>query len=161
NEQRVKVLPVRFRGAGMPPILQDTFWGDADRDDVETLERRLAAAVRANLQGREADAAREAERAQQAAGAPAHEERSGDVAVAQIDAVAERVWDVFDAAVRVWRGRGNVGDLDGPQRKLRWALDGLPDRVRAALPLVEQLAMAEWDEFFGDPELLDVVERDF
>jgi hypothetical protein len=30
NQRRVKVLPVRFRKATMPPLLQDTFWGDAD-----------------------------------------------------------------------------------------------------------------------------------
>jgi TIR domain len=90
NERRVKVLPVRFRGSEMPPMLQDTVWADADRDDVETVARRLAAAIRAHLEGREADAAREANEATDAQGTPAHEERAGDVVVAQI-AVATRL----------------------------------------------------------------------
>jgi hypothetical protein len=41
----------------MPPLLQDTFRGDADRDDVDTLARCLAAAIRANLEGRGTEAA--------------------------------------------------------------------------------------------------------
>jgi hypothetical protein len=152
NERRVKVLPVRFRGAEMPPMLQDTYWGDADQDDVETLARRLAAAIQAILEDREADAAREAGEAEEAVGAPAHEERAGDVGVAQIEEVAQRVWDVFQAWAGVWRG-GNVADLNDPQRRLRWALDGLPDRVRLALPLVDELATADWDGIAEvDPE---------
>lgn len=68
---------------------------------------------------------------------------------------------MFEAAARVWRGAGNVGDLDGPQRRLRWRLDGLPDHVRAALPLVGRLATAQWEEFFGDTDMLNAAERDF
>jgi hypothetical protein len=26
----------------MPPVLQDTYWGDADRDDVETFAPRIS-----------------------------------------------------------------------------------------------------------------------
>jgi TIR domain len=151
NERRVKVLPVRFRGVEMPPMLHDTYWADADRDDVETIARRLAAAMRANLEGREADAAREAEEAEEAGGLPAHEEVVGDVDVAAIEEIAERVWDVFAAWAGVWAG-GNVDDLEDPQRRLRWALAKLPEHVRAGLPLVTQLAEAKWDEFFGDME---------
>ena len=151
NESRVKVLPVRFRGAQMPPMLQDAYWADADREDVETVARRLAAAIRANLEGREGDAEREAEAAEDAEGEPAHAEAPGDVGVAQIEEVAQRSWDVFQAWVGV-SGGGNVRDLDDPQRRLRWALDALPDRVRAALPLVAQLAASNWDEYFADAE---------
>lgn len=158
NDRRVKVLPVRFRGAEMPPMLQDTYWGDADLDDVETVARRLAAAIRAHLESREADASREAEEAEEAEGNPAHEEVVGDVRVAQIEEVAQRVWDVFAAWAGVWAG-GNVRDLDDPQRRLRWALDGLPDHVRAGLPLVGQLAEAAWDEVFAGSDAGDA-ERD-
>lgn len=158
DQKRVKVLPVRFRGAAMPPMLQDSYWGDADQDDVETLTRRLAAAIQANLEDREADAAGDAQEAEEAIGAPAHEERAGDVGVAQIEEVAQRVWDVFRAWGGVWRG-GNVADLLDPQRRLRWALDGLPDRVRRALPIVEELSTADWDKF-AEVEDPDEVERD-
>jgi hypothetical protein len=160
NDQRVKVLPVRFRGAEMPPMLKDIFWGDADRDDVETLARRLAAAMRAHLEGRSGDAAREAEAAEEAEGRPAHEEVVGDVRVAEIEAVAQRVWDVFAVSGDVSAGQRNARDLADPQRRLRWALDGVPERVRAALPLVAQLATAGWDELFDDPDLFEEVEED-
>ena len=51
NERRVKVLPIKFRGAEMPPMLAGTYWADADRYAVETIARRLAAAMRAHLEG--------------------------------------------------------------------------------------------------------------
>jgi hypothetical protein len=142
NERRVKVLPVRFREAEMPPILQDTYWGDADRDDIETLARRLTASIRANLEGREPDAAQEAEAAEEAVGEPAHEEIAGDITVGQIEEVAQRTWDVFAA----WGPPFDGPAIVDAQRRLRWAVDGLPDRVRAALALVEQLANAELDD---------------
>jgi hypothetical protein len=94
EQRRVKVLPVRFQAAAMPPVLKDTFWADADVDDPETLARRLAKAMQAHLEGREADAGREAEAAEVAAGEPAHAEVAGDVGVAGIEAVADRAWDV-------------------------------------------------------------------
>jgi TIR domain len=159
NAKRVKVLPVKFRDPEMPPILQDTVWVDADRYNQETVARRLAAAMQAHLEGRDADAARDAEQAEQAEGPPAHGEVFGDVGVAQIEEVAQRSWDVFGAARGVWRG-GNVADLLDPQTRLRWALDGLPERVRNALPLVERLATTDWDDFFGDNELLAEREQD-
>lgn len=159
NEHRVKVLPVRFRGAEMPPMLQDTFWGDADRDDVETLARRLAAAIRANVEGREGDARRDAEDAEAVTGEPAHEELVGDVDVMQIEQVADLVWNVFAAWGRIWGSGGNIRDVNDAQRRLRWALDGLPERVQVALPLVERLANAAGDDFFGDIEP-DEAERD-
>jgi hypothetical protein len=158
DERRVKVLPVRFQAAPMPPMFQDTFWADADVDDPETLARRLVKAIRAHLEGREADAAREAEEAEKAEGEPAHAEMAGDVGVAGIEAVADRAWGVLAAWDGVWRG-GNVRDLADPQRRLRWALNGLPDRVRIGLPLVERFASAGWDEFFAANEPREV-ERD-
>jgi hypothetical protein len=149
NEQRVKVLPVRFRSAAMPPVLQDILWADADANNVETVARQLVAAIRAHLEGRDQDAPRDAHRAEEAPGQPAHAEVAGDVGVAQIEEVAQRSWDIFQAWTGVWEGRGNIRDLGDPQRRLRWALDALPERVRRALPLVQQLANSDWDEFFA------------
>jgi hypothetical protein len=158
NERRVKVLPVRFRNAKMPSLLEDTFWADAEHDDIETVARRLAAAIQAHIEGRDADAASAAAEAEEAGGEPAHAEKAGDVDVAAIEEVAERVWDVFAAWAGVWAG-GNVRDLADPQRRLRWALGKLPERVRVGLPLVTQLAEADWDAFFGVTER-DDAERD-
>lgn len=154
NQHRVKVLPVKFRNPAMPPLLEDTVWADADRDTVETVARQLVAAMRAHLEGRDDDAAREAQGAEEAEGQPAHGEVVGDLGVAQIEEVAQRAWDVFGAWTGVWAG-GNVRDLGDPQRRLRWALDGLPERARAALPLVEQLASSDWDGFFADADVAE------
>jgi hypothetical protein len=158
DQRRVKVLPVRFQGAAMPSMLRDTYWADADVDDLETLARRLAKAMQAHVEGRGADAAREAEDADEAEGEPAHAERAGDVGVAAIEEVADRVWSVFEAWAGIWRG-GNVADLEDPQRRLRRALDNLSEQVRRGLPLVTQLAEAEWDEYFAGREREDA-ERD-
>ena len=56
----------------------------------------------------------------------------------------------------VWNRGGNIHDADDPRRRLRWALEALPDRVRAAIPLVEQLANAPLEEFFTEAD--DVAE---
>ena len=140
NECRVKVLPVRFRGAQMPTVLQDKYWGDADVDDVETLALRLAQAINAQREGRGDEAAREAEEIEPATGRrPAHAEVAGDVGVEAIEEIAHRAWDVLASWDGVWRGE-NIADLKDPQRRLRWALGRLPDRVQEALPLVRRLA---------------------
>jgi hypothetical protein len=158
-ERRVKVVPVRWREAAMPPMLSDALWADADRDDIETVACRLAAAMEAHLARREEQAVRAAEQVVDAQGVPAHEEKLGDVDVAQLEEVAQRAWDVFDAWNGVWHRRGNIHDLDDPQRRLRWALDGLPERVRAGLSLTERMASADWGEFFDGREAADT-ERD-
>lgn len=156
NENRVKVLPVKFRGAQMPPMLAGTYWADADRHAVETIARQLAAAMRAHLEGADdAAVAHRAEEATEAEGEPAHAETAGDVGVTQIDEVAARAWDVFHAWAGVWDRGGNISDLDDPQRRLRWALDVLPERVRGALPLVGHLATSDWGGFFEDYERAD------
>jgi hypothetical protein len=56
---------------------------------------------------------------------------------------AERVWDVFAIWGEVWAGRKYARDLADPQRRLRWAIDGLPERVREALPLVAEATAKE------------------
>ncbi|MGH2763550.1 MAG: toll/interleukin-1 receptor domain-containing protein [Thermoleophilaceae bacterium] len=156
NEHTVKVLPVKFRGAEMPPMLASTYWADADRHAVETVARQLAAAMGAHLEGADdAAAARRAVEAQEAEGEPAHAETAGDVGVAQIEQVAQRAWDVFHAWTGVWDRGGNISDLDDPQRRLRWALEALPERVRGALPLVAHLATSDWGGFFEDYEPAD------
>jgi TIR domain len=158
NERRVKVLPVRFRGSEMPPMLRDTYWADADEDDVETIAERLAVAMQDHLEGRDAEAARDAREVQGTGGQPAHAEIVGDVGVALIDRVAERLLDLLAAWAGIWRG-GNVADIEEAQRRLRWDLSQLPDRYRAALPLVEEVAAARWEDYFQGTELADA-ERD-
>src|SRR5712691_7610189 len=41
-----------------------------------------------------------------------------------------------------------TADLTDKQRRLRWALDALPTDLRGALPLVEHLAQATWQDDF-------------
>jgi hypothetical protein len=158
NERRVKVLPVRFRGSEMPPMLRDRYWADADADDVETLARRLAVAIQDHLEGRGAEAAGDAQEVEGTGGQPAHDEVVGDVDVALIDRVAQRVLDLLTAWADIWRG-GNVADVEEVQRRLRWELSQVPGRHRAALPLVEDVAVASWEEYFAGTELADA-ERD-
>lgn len=159
NEKRVKVLPVRFRSAEMPLLLQDTFWADADHDTVETIARQPAASMKANLEGRAEEADAAAAAAERAQGQPPHAERLGDVGVAQIDEVADRCWDVFAAWVGVWQRRGNLADLDDPQRRLRWTVERLPEQVRVALPLVQVLANTSGDQFFENADNVEEPER--
>jgi hypothetical protein len=158
NEKRAKVLPVRFRGAQIPAMLGDIFYGDADSFSVQTIAEKLAAAIRAHLEGRGEDAVQAAAAVEPAGGEPPHAEAAGDATVAQIEEVAQRAWDVFQAWESVWDG-GNIHDLNDPRRRLRWALDHLPNRLRGALPLVEQMANADSDSFFAEAELAEV-ERD-
>lgn len=151
DEKRVKVLPIRYRGAEMPPMFADAYWGDADRLDVETLSGEVTAAIRAQVEGREPEAPGDAGQARH--GAPPHAEVPGDVVVAQFDEAANKVWDVFAEWARVSGGQANIRELEDQQRRLRWALDLLPDRVRPGLPLVSQLADADWDAYFGVAQL--------
>jgi hypothetical protein len=74
-----------------------------------------------------------AEAVEPAGGEPPHAEAAGDATVTQIEEVAQRAWDVFQAWEGVWDG-GNIRDLNDPRRRLRWALDHLPNRLRGALP---------------------------
>lgn len=149
NEARVKVLPVKFRGAEMPQLLRDTFWADADAHNVETIARQLVSAMNAHLGGADdAEAALEAQGVEEAAGDPAHEEVAGDALVRDINGVAAQIWAVFDAWSGVWNRGGNVADLDSPQRQLRYGLEVLPARVSSALPLVRQLADSHRGDLF-------------
>ena len=150
DEKRVKVLPIKFRGAAMPPMLGDSFYGDADSFDVETLARRLAAAMTAHLEGREADAAQDAERAEDTRGAPAHGEVAGDMTVAQLDAVAEKVWDVLSQWADIFGAGANLRELEDEQRRLHWALDILPERVQVGASAHRQMATSSWDDFFAE-----------
>ena len=113
--------------------------------------------MQAHLEGRSTDAERDARAAEGVSGPPAHEEVVGDVDVARIDEVAQRVWAVFDAWADLFRG-GNVAEVESEQRRLRWALDALPERVRAALPLVAHLAEADGSHLMNTDR--DEAERD-
>jgi len=57
-------------------MLRDLYW-DADTDAIETVARRLVASIRANLEGREAEADRAAEEAEAVQGQTAHAEMAG------------------------------------------------------------------------------------
>lgn len=164
NERRVKVLPVRYRQAEMPPMLIGTFWGDADEENIETVALRLARAMQAHLDGRAEDADMEAQQAKDAGGEPAHAERPGDADVAAVDDVAINTLNVLEAWAGVWERRGNMRDIEDPQRRLRWALAKLPEGVALALPLVERLANADWedanDDFLTSYESFEYVPKD-
>jgi len=156
NERRVKVLPVKFRGAAMPPLLQDSYWANADEDDLETLARRLSAAMTANVEGRENDAEEAAAQVERADGQPAHAEVVGDADVRQIDEVAEKTWDLL-AQWEECRNGAPTAQLQDKQRRLAWALEPLPERVRVGLPLVTRLSVAEWGDYFRvvEPAIAD------
>jgi hypothetical protein len=160
NERRIKVLPVRYRSADMPPMLGDTYWGDADNDDILTLARRLAAAMTAQLGGAgDAAATEAAEAVRDGGGAPAHAEIAGDALVAQLDEIAQRLMDLLHQWEKC-RAGAPTDDLTDKQRRLRWELDSLPKHVCAAMPLITGLADAEWQDYFrvvepanAEPEL--------
>jgi hypothetical protein len=156
NQRRVKVLPVRFGEVEMPATLVDTYWADARVDNVDTVANRLTVAMTAHLNGREAEAAEAARQAEPTVGQPPHAEVVGDVGVAQIEDVAQRTWDVFSVWVDVWAGNGNTADMNDPQRRLRWALDALPERVRPSLPLVHELATSDdWTGFLVEDRIVE------
>jgi hypothetical protein len=147
DERRVKVLPVKYRGAAMPAVLRRGVWADGDQDDPETLARKLAAAIAAHLEGRDDQAAAAVGLVAPVGGEPAHAEIEGDVGVAHVDRVADKVWDVLAQWERCREG-ASVADLADEQRRLRWLLDGLSDRVRASLPFVRYLSDADWQSYF-------------
>jgi hypothetical protein len=154
NEKRVKVLPIRFRGALLPDMFADTFCPDANVDDIETIARRLAASIRAYEEGRGEEADRDAAQVEGVA-APAH--RPGVTVVAiltQLGALAQRVFDVLARWSELNRG-GNFADVEDAQRRLIWELTGLPEYVRVGLPLTVELARAPVGFFI--PQVFDLV----
>jgi hypothetical protein len=82
--------------------------------------------------------------------------------VALIDVVTERAITVLEAWAGVWNRDGNMADIEGPQRRLRFELAKLSETVRLALPLVERLANGDWrnDEFFATHDSFQNAERD-
>ena len=64
--------------------------------------------------------------------------------------MADRVWDVIEAWSTVWDASVNVNTIRDPQQRLAWAIRVLPDRIRAALPLVDRLATADLFDYFGE-----------
>jgi len=141
----------------MPPLLADSYWADADREPIDTVARRLATSIDAQLGGAgEGDAAKLAAEAEATVGSPAHAKVIGDASVAQIEAVAQAAWDVFDAWDGVWTRGGNASDLAAPQRRLRWAVDLLGEEAAAALPLVNALARPEGEDLLKDDDTSDL-----
>jgi hypothetical protein len=160
NERRVKVLPVRLREVEMPAMLQDTFWADADRDDAATIALKLAASMRANLEGREADAERDAGAVEEReAESPRAEAADRAPLVAEIDEVADKVWDLLAQWELCKQGAPTV-ELTDKQRRLRWKFGLLPGDVQDTLPLIRNLSEAGWNDCFrvvaprtAEPEL--------
>jgi len=150
NKRGIMVLPVKYGEAEMPPMLADTFWGDADQHDVATIARQLGAAMTAHMRGAGDEASAEAAEAVPPTARP---QRSGngraEATVGQIEQVADKVWDLIAEWERVLGGASNVRDLNDEQRRLRWALNTLPEVLQLALPLVTRLSRATWDEYFG------------
>jgi TIR domain len=104
NQRKVKVLPVRYRAAAMPPMLQDTYYVDADGSDHETIARRLADSMREHLGGRAVRAATDSEQVEEAQGAPAHTGTVDEANIAAIDDVRVGASDVLTAAEGVGCG---------------------------------------------------------
>jgi hypothetical protein len=145
NERRVKVLPIRYRGARMPPVLDDVFWADADTDDVTTVAQKLAAAIRTHQAGGDERAVNEAAGAASEGGTIHLQPRRDEGA-----AVHRLADEVFDLLVQ-WDACLNgapTPDLEDRQRRLRWESDALHDDVKTALPLVRRLVVSDWNDFF-------------
>jgi hypothetical protein len=147
NEQRVKVLPVKYRGADMPSMLGDTFWGDADTDDVTTIARKLGAAMTAHIQGGTEEASAEAAEAVPHGGSGHTERARADASVDEVEAVADKVWDLLAQWDRCHMG-APTSELTDKQRRLRWLLESLPEVLQVGLPLVQRLSTATWDDYF-------------
>jgi hypothetical protein len=153
-DKRVKVLPVRYRHAEMPVFLQGRYWADVDRHGgLGGVARMLLDAIESQLAGRDP----ELPPAQTEGGggeddvedATTASERATTALLDSFDAMVERVMDLllqWDACLE--------GDPSYPladkQRRLRYSLGYLPERVVSALPIVGRLANADWDGYFRE-----------
>jgi hypothetical protein len=146
NQRRVKVLPIRYRAAPMPPGLADTYWADSGAD-VSMVAEKLLIAMEAQLKG---DGPVASEVAEGRGDAPPPEGQGGrtDVLVA-IDTMAERLFDVLQRWDGVHQGTQLLDELTDRQRRLRYAIDALPRDVRDGLPLTIEVAEAGWNEYLG------------
>ncbi len=159
DQKRVKVLPVRYRHAVMPPALRDTFWSDADLSDVVAVAGDLSEAIRAHLEGRVPE--------QKPSLSPldvspqndnqAEAELRSQRSINQIDKVADKTWDVIAEWERRRTSGGTTVKLEDCKRRLRWALDLTSDAVRSALPSVVRVSEASWNEFYrvADPSTVE------
>ena len=152
KESRVKVLPVRFREAEMPPALGDTFVADADKFEIESVGHALAAAIKSHRAGADIGAAvaevEDAFHASAFQGSPVQARRRDEL-VAQLDgSIVECVFEVLVQWDYLTHGSNQVEGLRNAQRRLRFALDAISDELRDALPLVVRLAEAQWPDDF-------------
>jgi hypothetical protein len=143
NQRRVKVLPVKFRGAPMPPELGDTFYADADSFGIDGVAQALSFAIKSHQEGGEVDTA-EARAHQEADVRPKQPERRAEL-VRTLDGIADRTFDVLAQWDRCLIG-APTSDLVDQQRRLVYALDALPEDVRALLPLTMELSEALWND---------------
>lgn len=155
DQKRVKVLPVRYRRADMPPMLIDTFWSDADVLDVATVAEELSDAIRAHLEGRVLNSKPSLSSLELSIKNDdrAEAESTNQRATTQIDEVADKTWDVIAEWERRRHSGGATVELEDRKRRLRWALDSISESIRVALPSVVHLSEAGWNEFYrvADP----------
>jgi hypothetical protein len=154
NNKRVKVLPVKRRNAEMPPMLSDIYYADADTKNIETVAQELAQSIRDHVAG-----ATEAEPEQiEPTGGVVSEPQDRASVLSQIDTVATRVLNVIAEWRALWKGDGNLSDIEDAQGHLRWALDVLPDGVTEGLPAVVEFADADAKYFASEDQDLRTVE---
>lgn len=157
DEKRVKVLPIKFRDAEMPSELGDIYYADADRFDLDALAEMLAKAIRRHqgddsaVQLVDPDGGSEPR--------PRRTEPSSPSRIEHLDAVAERCFDLLAQWDRC-RISGEPQDrLADKPRRLRYALEALPDWIRVGLPVIGELSTGSWDslsEILGsEPESAD------
>ncbi len=125
KESRVKVLPVRFREAEMPPALGDTFVADADKFEIESVGHALAAAIKSHRARADIGAAvaevEDAFHASAFQGSPVQARRRDEL-VAQLDgSIVECVFEVLVQWDYLTHGSDQVEGLRNAQRRLRFA----------------------------------------
>ena len=144
EEKQVKLLPVRYRQAPMPPYLRGTLWADADADDIETVARKLATAKDDHLADRTPP---EAPREARVAPRRLRRQPEAGPTLEDFDAMAERALDVLARWDECREGALTRG-LNDAQRRLSYVVDALPEDIRRALVLVSTIATAEWNDYF-------------
>jgi hypothetical protein len=145
NQRRVKVLPVKFRDAPMPPELEDAYYTDADKYGLDGAAHALTVAIRSHQAGRDEEPAQP----QNGERPPQQVQRRAGI-LDDLDDVADRLFDLLAQWDRCRDAGGATNDLRDKQRRLAFALGKIPEDVLAALPLVSFLAnpATGWQDYF-------------
>lgn len=142
NQKKPKVLPIKFRGAAMPPPLTDVLYGDADQDDVETLAAKLSDAMAKHLAG-EGESVLEQALAP-SNGAPVSRDRDVAARIAEVEDIAEGLFDLL-AEVDECQAGGRFQGFREVQRRFRFRLRTLPEWLILGLPVIEMLSSVDED----------------